>query len=626
MNELTKQEREHLETILKALVDRWRILDEQRAKFGELDFPTHKKMELKEVEAEIEEICTKLGILPPFILGRKPELVREEVPEIQSPISMLVVISAPATDKTGQNPPSIRLDVWREWQNICEAVRINEHQYHPVRITRLFPPTREMLEKTLMNHPYDIFHFIGHGTRAGLVFEDEYGTEEIVKINELVSLFSQGKIRKLAVFNACHSSNLGNSLSAHIPSIISTTQTIYDEAAKIFTRTFYPSLFAGQPIAQALERANEEIGRQFPSQSKILNLIGKKDTSIHLPIVSEEPKPSFGEPRTHLLPYPLEFIGQGERLVKLASELRSAENRAIILSGIGGIGKTYLAQMAAHRNAWRFPAGILYFKIETQTEVEHIVEAIGSFFDIKPAQVAERLSWKSCLLILDNVEVMIGEEQKRLKEFLESFDPRQGTKVLLTSRAHLSVFERMDATLPYSVKDFTEAEALLSYEAERLGIWGKIKSEKDNFIEYTRHHPLFITMSVSMAKRDGVEPTLNNLRSLAGKEVTEAVNDFFGKMIESLDERAGGLLKRLVIFAGGFDYPAIKSICGATGFDQLTTMSIIDHDITLGRYSLHQLVLDYIKKYLPLLPQEEEEVNLKAAQYYCQVAKNSKDP
>lgn len=34
-------------------------------------------------------------------------------------------------------------------------------------------------ERGYMNRQYDIFHFTGHGSDKGLVFEDEYGREEL---------------------------------------------------------------------------------------------------------------------------------------------------------------------------------------------------------------------------------------------------------------------------------------------------------------------------------------------------------------------------------------------------------------------------------------------------------------
>lgn len=183
----------------------------------------------------------------------------------------------------------------------------------------------------------------------------------------------------------------------------------------------------------------------------------------------------------------------------------------------------------------------------------------------------------------------------------------------------------MRAALPWPVREFEEAEELLYYEAERQGIRKDIMPRKDEFIQYTRHHPFLISRVVAMAKEKGIEMTLNNLRSLRG-EVEEAVAGFIGKMVEPLDDEARGLLKRLVIFAGGFDYSAIESICGIEGLEQLTDSSIIDYEIAVDRYSLHQLVLDYIKKRLPLPPEEEEKIRLKGARHYLKVAQGSSDP
>ena len=544
-------------------------------------------------------------------------------------LHILVVISSPVLSKDGK-PPSTSLDIWREWQNMAEAMRVREGLYYSITLQRLFPPTHQKLEDVLVNEEYDVFHFIGHGAPQGLLFEDKYGREDLVGIEDLKRIFAQAKGVKLAVLNACYSFNVGEALQNKIPSIITTTETILDDVAKLFADRFYAGLFGQMSVDAALRRAVGATSQEFGSQfAEVLRVVGDKETSFELPKTGRIPEISLGEPPTHNLPYYLGFIGRGKELVAVSRAFENAQTRAIVLSGIGGIGKSWLAVEAIRRNAWRFPKGVIWFKAEEKDRFEHILERVGGFFQVKPEkeEIRRVLSTTQSLLGIDNVEVIDKKELRSLSEFVASFDPRRGSKVILTARRHISELERIDGAWLYPVGALSEDRGLLLNEAKRQRIEDEIKPYEAKFLKYGRGHPFIISMGVAMARRDGIEAALANLSDLKGEDLEEAAEMLIGQMVKGLKGEVRELLKRLVIFAGGFDYPGIEAVCGTEGLDNLTKSSLIDYDQAKRRYSLHQLVLDYVKgKMPPLSTKEAEPLRLKHARYYLKVAKGSHDP
>lgn len=69
------------------------------------------------------------------------------------------------------------------------------------------------------------------------------------------------------------------------------------------------------------------------------------------PCVIESGLPKFGH-----LPDPPIFYGRGEELVQLSQSMADAGLTGFGWWGIGGIGKTVLAKVAARRNTWRYDA------------------------------------------------------------------------------------------------------------------------------------------------------------------------------------------------------------------------------------------------------------------------------
>jgi CHAT domain len=127
----------------------------------------------------------------------------------------------------------------------------------PSLATRVRDISRELLKVG----PW-IVHFAGHGggPEESFAVEDEDGYARIVLPDDLADLFEiAGKGVECVIINACSTVGLAQALSQHVNYVIAMSQPIYDWAAIEFSRTFYQTLAADQPIRSAYELARREL-------------------------------------------------------------------------------------------------------------------------------------------------------------------------------------------------------------------------------------------------------------------------------------------------------------------------------------------------------------------------------
>jgi DNA-binding SARP family transcriptional activator len=115
---------------------------------------------------------------------------------------------------------------------------------------------------------------------------------------------------------------------------------------------------------------------------------------------------------------PAPVIGRDSELARLEQLIAQPHVRLIALSGIGGIGKTSLALLAAHRFAAEFEHGALFVPLFGITDVDQAALAVAEAArvtltgrDPLPKQLADALSERNLLLILDNLEQLPDSER-----------------------------------------------------------------------------------------------------------------------------------------------------------------------------------------------------------------------
>lgn len=195
-----------------------------------------------------------------------------ELPEVvqplplRTPLKVLAMISSPA------DYPA--LDVEREWANLKEALSALEAAGQ-VRVERLERPTLAALLPRIRKEEFHIFHFVGHGgfdpqAQDGLlILESEDGRSQTVSGQVLGTLLHDERTLRLAVLNACEGARTSGSdpfsgvaqslVQQRIPAVIAMQFEVSDEAAILFSRSFYTSLVDGLAVDAALAEARRAI-------------------------------------------------------------------------------------------------------------------------------------------------------------------------------------------------------------------------------------------------------------------------------------------------------------------------------------------------------------------------------
>jgi len=200
-------------------------------------------------------------------------------------------------------------------------------------------------------------------------------------------------------------------------------------------------------------------------------------------------------------------VGRKDATERLTHALKPGARAAITgVVGMGGIGKTELAKVVAHRVARRYRDGVLWADCgdERLTDVAdrwaHALEPSmeklsGDDFPAKAASWRGLISGREALLIFDNVQP--GQE-------IEPLFPPPGSRstVLITTR-HAD-HPALRGIEPLRLDQFTPAEAMdlaervLGREAARAQ-----RDEAQRLFELVGYLPLAVSIALSLAKANG---------------------------------------------------------------------------------------------------------------------------
>jgi hypothetical protein len=195
-------------------------------------------------------------------LGR-PEPVRDVA--LDGPLRVLVVVSSPS-----DLPP---LAVEREWQLLVDEVQPLVDAGR-LELRRVEPPTFEQLGRELLDGPWHVFHFIGHGEQgaASLAFCDAGGRADPVSADALAVALADSVALRLAVLNACHTAEasghdafggVAHELLEHsLPAVVAMQFAISDAAAVVFAGRFYAAISHGWAVDRAVGDARTALYRR----------------------------------------------------------------------------------------------------------------------------------------------------------------------------------------------------------------------------------------------------------------------------------------------------------------------------------------------------------------------------
>lgn len=354
------------------------------------------------------------------------------------------------------------------------------------------------------------------------------------------------------------------------------------------------------------------------------------------------------------------IIGREKEKGTIIELLISDDVRLVTLTGIGGTGKTRLAQATALKLLPAFADGVFFIELSAVDQPDLVCSTIASQLGIKDTGgrpvmdlLKDHLRERQMLLVIDNFEQVI-EAGPQLAELLSACNR---LKMLVTSRVvlHLSN-EREVMVPPLSPPDSTalsferlranDAVALFIERAAAAKPTFKLTEENAKVVAdiCTRLEglPLAIELAaarIRMLNPEGILLRLDDrLRFLTGgpRDLPARQRTMIGAIDWSYDLLTTGekrLFRRLGVFAGGFRLDAAEVLSAEANdrfgvLDSLT--SLVDQSLLLQReqpngeprFHMLDVVRDYASSSLETAG-EKEQARSEHAEYYVSLAEQA---
>jgi tetratricopeptide (TPR) repeat protein/nucleoside phosphorylase len=375
-----------------------------------------------------------------------------------------------------------------------------------------------------------------------------------------------------------------------------------------------------QPFAAA---AAVSLVEHVLSEPGILNELRRPKVSGDLSAT----KPALPPPRQ--LPAPRgDFVGRERALKTLLNALRPDASSAIAgISGLGGIGKTELAILAANRLRESYPDAQLFVRMSTVNQKPRDVRDVlttcirafrGPSYDLADDleslinEYRTCLTYKRALIVLDDVS-----DAMQVRPLL----PPSNCALLLTSRNTLPIWAitrvLLDQLQPEEAHDLfisKNPDVDLSIVKEICALCGYL--------------PLAVNVAATQleVQRDldpheyleKLRDERTRLEQLNTEGVAEvSVNASFNLSYENLSAESARTLKAISVFVQSFAAKAEETICedpNRRRLSDLVQRNLVSFDTATKRYRLHDLFRVYTRN--QLASSERSSVEARHANYY----------
>jgi predicted ATPase/class 3 adenylate cyclase len=296
------------------------------------------------------------------------------------------------------------------------------------------------------------------------------------------------------------------------------------------------------------------------------------------------------------------LIGRDDDLADLAGTLRKA--RLLTITGAGGVGKTRLAVEVAQRELGRRTDGVWFVDLSPLSDPgwidDAILEALGVARDdagTARAQLMSYLANREVLLVVDNCEHLIEACTELIDTILRS---NETTAILATSREPLGI----DGEVVWRARSLDADAAKKLFVDRARSVSADVANETlsseavRRIVERLDGIPLAIELAAARTRVLSTTQIADRLddrfRLLTGGSRTalprqrtlEAAVDWSYDLLSD-DERE--LLRRLTVFAGGFDLEAAERVCDGEVLDTLE--HLVDKSMVIA--SLHKDTVRY---------------------------------
>src|SRR5579871_454339 len=269
-----------------------------------------------------------------------------------------------------------------------------------------------------------------------------------------------------------------------------------------------------QALARSLEQQSQETAESRAKVALVPDTLRQQTLSApSLPILREPVA------REAALPMQLtHFFGREQEIAQIKDRLDDSSIRLLTLTGAGGSGKTRLAVEAARQLSGRFAGAVWFVALSDIAEASLISQTIASAMglslsaDADPLDpVAQSLSGRTCLLVLDNFEHLAGEGAAVVMELVERIPT---LSLLVTSRQRLDIGgERELAVAPLPTPDPADASQSLETVASVQLLVDRVQALRPDFRITSQNAP---TISALCQRLEGIPLAIELAAAWAG--------------------------------------------------------------------------------------------------------------
>jgi predicted ATPase/serine/threonine protein kinase len=359
--------------------------------------------------------------------------------------------------------------------------------------------------------------------------------------------------------------------------------------------------------------------------------------------------------RTNLRHAVTRFVGRQREIAEIREWL--GRTRLVTLVGPGGIGKTRLALETARLVLGEHRDGVWLVELAALADPSLVAQAVVSALGVRERRgrsegdlLAEELRDKQLLLVLDNCEHLVDACARLAERLLEE---APGLRVLATSREALGVAGEAAWPVPALAVPASDDEA---FECEAAALFRDRASLARPGLELTKSSAA--TIAALCRRLEGVplaiELAAARVRALSVDEILERLADRFRLLAagsrtapsrqqtlratidwswDLLADEERALLRRLSVFAGGFELEAAEAVCAGGRVETSDVLDLLSRLVdkslvTVGeRATVRYRVLEMIRAYgLERLAQcdEADEVRRRHAEYFSALADESR--